>query len=124
VKSLSPSHLLFLHAQLATALGKPRGVANPAALSTALAHVQSLPDGLDLFEIAAALATSLARAHPFHAANLPLAAAAAGIFLRDYDLDLRLDPTSAPDLANLLSTDDPAPLASWLRQHTLPLPFT
>jgi prophage maintenance system killer protein len=121
VKPLSPAHLLFLHAQLATTLGKSRGVADVEVLRAALASVESLPDGADLFEIAAALAGALARARPFHAANLAVAAAAAGLFLREYDLDLRLDAPSAPDLVALLSADDPDSLIAWLRQRTLPL---
>ena len=114
------SQLLFLHARLAAALGVPRGVADSAALAAALAAAES--EGGDLFEQAAALATAFARGRPFHAANLAFAAAATALFLRDYDLDLQL-AADAPALRDLLLGSDPAPLAAWLRAHTVPRPL-
>ena len=112
---LRPSRLLFLHARLAAALGVPPGVADTAALAAAA-------EGGDLFEQAAALADALARYRPFHAANLPLALAAAGLFLRDYDLDCQLAAADAPALHALLRAGDRAALAAWLRARTVPLP--
>ncbi|HLH25683.1 MAG TPA: hypothetical protein VK066_24460 [Chloroflexota bacterium] len=116
---LRPSRLLFLHARLAAALGVPPGVADTAALAAALA---AAAEGGDLFEQAAALADALARYRPFHAANLPLALAAAGLFLRDYDLDCQLAAADAPALHALLRAGDRAALAAWLRARTVPLP--
>src|SRR4051794_23607130 len=118
---LPPSQLLFLHARLATALGVPPGVADLDALRAALATGASA--GGDLFEQAAALADALARHRPFHAANLACAAAAAGLFLHAYDLDLQLAAAEAPALRALLVAGDPAPLATWLRAHTVPRPL-
>jgi prophage maintenance system killer protein len=118
---LPPSQLLYLHARLATTLGVPAGVADLAALRAALATAAAA-DG-DLFEQAAALADALARGRPFRAANLAGAAAAAGLFLRAYDLDLQLAAADAPTLRALLTAGDPAALTAWLRAHTVPRPL-
>jgi hypothetical protein len=115
------SQLLFLHARLATALGLPRGVADVPALAAALD--EAVTDGGDLFEQAAAVAAAFARRRPFHAANLAFAAAAAGLLLREYDLDLRLAAADAPALRELLLGGDHAALAAWLRAHTVPRPL-
>jgi prophage maintenance system killer protein len=115
------SRLLFLHAQLAAALGAPRGVADVPALAAARADAATASG--DLFEQAAALANALAHHRPFYAANLALAAAAAGLFLRDYDLDLQLTAADAPALGALLRADAPPALADWLRAHTAPRPL-
>jgi prophage maintenance system killer protein len=118
---LRASQFLFLHAQVATALGLPRGVADGAALAAAL-DAATAASG-DLFEQAAARALALARQRPFHAANRALAAAAAGLFLREYDLDLQLTPADAPALRDLLRAGAPPALAAWLRAHTVPRPL-
>src|SRR5947207_6292549 len=118
---LRTSQLLFLHAQLAAALGGRRGVDDVAALAAALADAARA--GGDLFERAAALADALAQRQPFHAANLALAAAAAGLFLRAYDLDVQLGAPDAPALRGLLVAGDRAALATWLRAHTVPRPL-
>jgi prophage maintenance system killer protein len=115
------SRLLFLHARLATALGLPCGVVDVPALAAAL-DAATTASG-DLFEQAADLMTAFACQRPFHAANLPFAAAAAALFLREYDLDLQLTPADAPTLRDLLRADDPTPLAAWLRAHTVPRPL-
>jgi prophage maintenance system killer protein len=119
--ALRASQLLFLHARLATALGVPRGVVDAAALSDALADAAAASG--DLFEQAAAWADTLARRRPFRAANLALAAAAAGLFLREYDLDLQFGAADAPTLRGLLAAGDRAALAAWLRAHTVPRPL-
>ena len=118
---LTASEILFLHAQLAAHLGQPRGVADVAALA-ALREAADTPPGAGLFDRAATLAGALAHHQPVRAANLALAAAAAGLFLRQYDLDLQIDPADAPALRALLGAGDPIPLADWLRAHTAPLP--
>ena len=117
------SRLLYLHAQVATCLGVPRGVADGAALAAALRDAGSWAACGDLFERAAALAAALARRRPFVAANLALAAAAAGLFLRGYDLDLQLDAAATPALRALIASGDRAALAAWLRAHTGPRPL-
>jgi prophage maintenance system killer protein len=122
MNGLTASQILFLHAQVAAQLGQPRGVAAIPALAAALREAAATAPGVGLFDRAALLAAALARHRPFHAANLALAAAAAGLFLRQYDLDLQLDPADAPALRALFRTDDPASLADWLRAHTVPLP--
>src|SRR5581483_7422881 len=115
------SQLLFLHARLAAALGVPPGVADVGALAAALQDAAAT--GSDLFEQAAALAAALARRHPFYAANLALAAAAAGLFLRAYDLELQLTVSDAPALRAHLTAGDRAVLAAWLRARTTPRPL-
>jgi prophage maintenance system killer protein len=121
VRALGSSEVLFLHAQLAQHLGQPRGVADVTALAAALAEVEAAVPA-DLFELAATLAGTLAHRRPFAAANLALAAAAAGLLLRQYDLDVRLDAAEMPALRPLLAADDRAALATWLRAHAEPLP--
>src|SRR4051794_20610925 len=116
----TPGQLCFLHAQVAASLGVRRGVADPEALAAALQEANAATGGL--FERAAALASALASRRPFHAASLALAAAAAGLFLRGYDLDLQLGAEEAPTLRGLMLADDRASLAEWLRAHTAPLP--
>ena len=123
MRALTPTQILFLHAQLADRLGQTRGVADPAALAAALAAVEAAAGAVGLFELAATLAGSLAARHPFHGANLALAAAAAALLLRQYDLDLHLDPAEMPALGALLAADDRPALESWLRSHTAPRPL-
>ena len=123
MKALTPTRVLFLHAQLADRLGQTRVVADPAALAAALAAVEATAPAAGLFELAATLAGSLAARHPFHGANLALAAAAAALLLRQYDLDLHLDPAEMPALGALLAADDRPALESWLRSHTAPRPL-
>ena len=123
MQTLSASQVLFLHAQLARYLGAPRGVADTAALAAALAQVDTSAPAAGLFDMVAILASALARHRPFAAANHALAAAAAGLLLRHYDLDLRLDPADMPALAALLTSDERDALADWLRARTQPLPL-
>ena len=120
MRALGASEVLYLHAQLAAHLGQPRGVADVRRLAEALAEVDATAPTADLFELAATLAVALAQQRPFVAANLPLAAAAAGLLLRQYDLDLRLDAAEMPALLPLLATGDRAALATWLRERTAP----
>jgi prophage maintenance system killer protein len=122
LNGLTASQILFLHAQVAAQLGQPRGVAAVPALAAALRAAGDTTPGAGLFDRAAVLAVALARHKPFHSANLALAASAAGLLLRQYDLDLQLDPADAPALRALFRADDPASLADWLRAHTVPLP--
>jgi prophage maintenance system killer protein len=119
VTELAASQVLFLHARLCDQLRMPRGVRDVGALGRALDTADARSG--DLFERAAALAAALARHQPFFAANLALAAAAAGLLLRTYDLDLRLDPVDVPGLRLLLDGDDHSALVDWLRSHTAPL---
>ena len=119
---LTASEVLFLHAQVAAHLDQARGVANVPALAAALNEAAETPPGAGLFDRAASLAAALAHHQPFRSANLALAAAAAGLFLRQYDLDLQLDPADAPTFRALLRAGDPGTLADWLRVHTAPLP--
>jgi prophage maintenance system killer protein len=118
VTELAASQVLFLHARLCDWLREPRGMREVGALRRALDAADAVSG--DLFERAAALAVALARHQPFVAANLALSAAAAGVLLRTYDLDLRLEPTDTPELRRLLSGDDHAALVAWLRSRTLP----
>ena len=123
MRALTPTQVLFLHAQLADRLGQTRGVADPTALTAALAAVDAAAPTAGLFELAATVAGGLAARHPFHAANLALAAAAAALLLRQNDLDLQLDPAEMPALGTLLAADDRPALESWLRSHTAPRPL-
>ncbi len=115
---LAASQVLFLHARLCDRLRQPRGVRDVGALRRALDASQATSG--DLFERAAALAAAFARYQPFAAANLPLAAAAAGLLLHTYDLDLRLQTTDMPGLHVLLTGNARAALVAWLRDHTEP----
>ena len=115
---LAASRLLFLHAWLCDRLRLPRGVRDVGALRDALAAADARSG--DLFERAAALAAALAHHQPFTAANLVLAAAAAWLLLRTYDLDLRLEPIDIPELRRLLTGDDDPALVAWLRSRTVP----
>jgi prophage maintenance system killer protein len=119
---LTASQILFLHAQLAARAGLPRGVADARALAAALAEAADPAPGAGLFERAAGLAAALARHRPFHAANHAFAAAAAGMLLRQFGLDLQLASAEMPALRALLAAGDSSPLAGWLRAHTVPLP--
>ncbi|HEY7064704.1 MAG TPA: hypothetical protein VII06_24740 [Chloroflexota bacterium] len=117
---LAAGRLLFLHARLAATLGLRSGVADTAALGAALQDGGASIETGDLFERAAALADALARHRPFRAANLALAAAAACLLLREFDLDVQVDAAAAPALRSLLAGDDRAALVAWLRSHTAP----
>jgi prophage maintenance system killer protein len=122
MEALRAAEVLWLHGAVAARLGERRGVADVAALATALREAVEAGAGGGLFELAAGYAGALAQYRPFHAGNLAVAAAAAGLLLRRYDLALDLTPTAMPELRALLIAGDREALADWLREHTVPLP--
>ena len=116
-----PAQLLWLHARLQDALDGTPGVADADALMAAWSDIASAQHG-DIFGRAATSACALSASRPFVAGNHAAAVVLAGVLLREFDLDLQLDVAAMPHLAELLRAGHVAPLADWLRAHTVPFP--
>lgn len=114
-----PTDLLWLHARLADLVGRGAGVGDLAALVAAWPAIASAEG--DLFGRTASVALALDGGRPFVGANRALAAAAAGLLLRAYDLDLALTVADMPSLGALLDARDASALMDWLRARTRPL---
>jgi len=119
VDRLGAPELLWLHARLAALLETPAGIVDLQTLHHALGAAARCES--DLFAGAAALGQGVVKARAFQGGNLPMGAAAAGLLLRRYDLDLQLATADMPALRALLVGAATEPLATWLRAHTVPL---
>ncbi|KZD04878.1 type II toxin-antitoxin system death-on-curing family toxin [Oceanibaculum pacificum] len=125
---LSLAEILYIHEQSIAGFGGLDGLRDEGLLQSAIARPQQLfsygEPPPDLADLAAALATGLAKNHPFLDGNKRTAFMAAAVFLSVNGLYLDATEAEAEEMMVAVasgSVEGPA-FAAWLRERSRSLP--
>ncbi|RKK01410.1 type II toxin-antitoxin system death-on-curing family toxin [Pseudoroseomonas wenyumeiae] len=124
---LETDAVAFLHDWALREYGGAQGIKDPDLLESALGRplnklAYAGPEGVDLYDLAAAYAYGIARNHAFNDANKRTAWSCCVLFLKVNGIALRIEAAKVVEQMVALAQGhvEEADFAAWLRQHRHP----
>jgi death-on-curing protein len=124
---LEADAVTFLHDWALREFGGAQGIKDPGLLESALGRplnkrAYAGPEGVDLYDLAAAYAYGIARNHAFNDANKRTAWSCCVLFLKVNGIALRIEAPAVVEQMVALAQGhvEEADFAAWLRQHRHP----